>query len=54
MNLVAKISHEEYAETIGWIGGNIPGFFLDKEKDISEYRFYMTFQNPDNPVTSLT
>lgn len=54
MNFVAKISHEEYAETIGWIGGNIPSFFLDKEKDISEYRFYMTFQNPDNPEEFLS
>ncbi len=54
MNLIAKISHEECIETIGRIGGNIPCFLLDKEEDISEYKFYMTFQNPDNPEEFLS
>ncbi|AVQ21136.1 hypothetical protein C4N15_05570 [Fusobacterium necrophorum subsp. funduliforme] len=49
MNLIASIGQEEEKKIIGRIGGNVPCFFLDKEKTIKEYRFYMVFQNPNNP-----
>ncbi|CAL7901413.1 hypothetical protein [Fusobacterium necrophorum] len=44
-----KYCQEEKKKIIGRIGGNVPCFFLDKEKTIKEYRFYMVFQNPNNP-----
>ena len=54
MNQIAKISPKAEDKIIGRIGGNIPAVFLARKEDIEAYRFYMTFQNPDEPQTFLS
>ena len=54
MNQIAKISPKAEDKIIGRIGGNIPDVFLARKEDIEAYRFYMTFQNPDEPQTFLS
>lgn len=49
MNLIAGIRQREKSKIIGRVGGNVPYVFMDRKKEIEEYRFYMIFQNPDNP-----
>ncbi|MDD6919996.1 MAG: hypothetical protein PUI85_02095 [Eubacteriales bacterium] len=48
MNVIAKIIKDAQGDIIGRVGGNIPSCLLIKEKEIKEYYFYVTFQNPDN------
>lgn len=49
-----KSASQAEDEIIGRIGGNIPDVFLARKEEIEAYRFYMTFQNPDEPQTFLS
>ena len=54
MNKIAKITSQAEDKIIGRIGGNVPDVFLARKEEIEAYRFYMTFQNPDEPHTFLS
>jgi len=54
MNQIANISLKAEGKIIGRIGGNLPDVFLARKEEIEGYRFYMTFQNPDEPQTFLS
>ena len=47
MNYIAKISSKETGG-IGRIGGNIPTILTEKNDELKDYIFYMTFQNYEN------
>lgn len=54
MYLVAKISQVMGENIVGRLGGNIPQYFMDKEDDIRDYNFYVSFQNPQIPEEYIT
>lgn len=48
MNLIGKICTDKQctSKLIGRIGGNVPGFFLNRQNEICDYRYYLTIQCP--------